>query len=176
MKIEIEKYLKENRLRLDVDQPDEMRIWSGIRDKLKKDKAKSGNWFWKVAVVFLVAVLSTYITVKETSKEQVIVITLGDISKELGQQEAELKQIVDLKWKELEPFSGKEKSEFKFIFDELDELDEIYKTYEQDLNTIGKNEQIINVLLDYYEKKIQLLNQLALEIEKQKNHENNITL
>jgi hypothetical protein len=172
MKTNIEKYLKENRLKLDTDQPDDDRIWKGINKQvIRKDKRPQSDWFWKIAAVFLLGVLTTYIVVKETTTEKVVVITLGDISKDLGQQEAELKMVVNRKWQEIEPLTATEKSQFKFILDELNELDNIYKTYENDLNTVGENEQIVNVLLDYYQKKIQLLNRLSMEIQKQKNHE-----
>ncbi|MEZ5104938.1 MAG: hypothetical protein R2757_10620 [Draconibacterium sp.] len=176
MKMELEKYLTKNRLRLDVDEPDNERIWERINSGLKKDRQLQSNWFWKIAAVFLFGVLTTYVVVKETSKEQVVIITLGDISKELGQREAELKQVVNTKWKEIEPLTQEQKTEFQFLLNELNELDEVYKTYEKDLYITGENEQIINVLLDYYEKKIRILNRLSLEIQKQKNNENNITL
>jgi len=176
MKMELEKYLTKNRLRLDVDEPDDERIWEKINSGLKKDRQLQSNWFWKIAAVFLFGVLTTYVVVKETSKEQVVIITLGDISKELGQREAELKQVVNTKWEEIEPLTQEQKTEFQFLLNELNELDEVYKTYEKDLYITGENEQIINVLLDYYEKKIRILNRLSLEIQKQKNNENNITL
>jgi hypothetical protein len=176
MNLDIEKYLKKNRLRLDAEQPYDDRIWNEIRKEIQKEKTVQSNWFWKIAAVFLFGVLITYIVVKESTKQQVVIVTLADVSKELGQQEAELKLIADKKWEELQPISAKEKSQFQFLFDELNELDNIYKTYEKDLYTVGENEQIINVLLDYYEKKIRILNRLSLEIQKQKNNENTITL
>ncbi|MBK6285027.1 MAG: hypothetical protein IPF54_22435 [Draconibacterium sp.] len=134
------------------------------------------NWFWKIAAVFLFGVLITYGVVKESTKQQVVIVTLADISKDLRQQEAELKLIVDKKWEEIKPLSAAEKTQFQFLLDELNELDKIYNTYEKDLYEIGKNEQIINALLDYYEKKIRILNRLSLEIQKQKNHEKTVTL
>jgi hypothetical protein len=87
-----------------------------------------------------------------------------------------LKQVVTKKWEELQPLTAEEKSEFGFLLDELKELDKVYKTYEEDLYKTGENEQIINALLDYYEKKIRLLNRLSMEIEKQKNYETTIEL
>ncbi len=114
--------------------------------------------------------------VKETTREKVVIVTLADVSKELGEQEAELKLIADEKWAEISPLSDEEKTQFQFLFDELNELDKVYKSYGKDLNEFGENEQIINVLLDYYEKKIRILNRLNLEIQKQKGHENNVTL
>ena len=176
MKQDVEQYLKENRLKLDSEQPDDSKIWRGIQGGLKTKKEFRNNGFWKIAAIFLLGILTTYVVVKETSEENVVVISLGDISPELGQKEAEYKRVVDQKWAEIKPLSEEEIKQFGFLLDELDELDKIYKSYENDLHSVGENEQIINVLLDYYQKKLQLLNRLSLEIQKQKNHENNVTI
>ncbi len=175
MKLEIEKYLRKNRWKLDADTPDDELIWDGIQQKMNRQHNQPNNRFWKIAAVFLLGILATYVVVKETTEDKIVVVTLSDISKDLGEQEAELKLTVAKKWKEIEPLTAAEKSEFKFLFDEMNELDKVYKIYEQELYNNGENEQIIHALLDYYEKKIRLLNRLSLEIEKQKNYEN-ITL
>lgn len=174
--MKLEKYLKENRLRLDAEQPDDELLWKGISQQLRKNKPERGNWFWKIAAVFLFGVLITYVTVKETSKEKVVIISLADVSKELGEQEAALKLVADKKWAEIGPLSVEDKTQFQFLLDELNELDKVYSEYEKDLNEIGGNEQIINALLDYYEKKIRILNRLSLEIQKQKSHEDKVTI
>lgn len=174
--MDIEKYLKTNRLKLDTEAPDDEIIWNGIKKGLVRNQKTSSGWFWKIAAVFLFGVLLSYIFVKENQKEQVIIITLADVSKELGIQETELKQIVNKKWEEINLIPEEEKLQFKFLFDELNELDKVYKTYENDLFTTDENEQIIAVLLDYYEKKIRILNRLSLEIKKQKNNKSNRNL
>jgi hypothetical protein len=174
--MELKKYLKENRLRLDTDEPDDERIWKEVNHRIRKENQGNNNWFWKVAAVFLFGVLITYVTIKETEKEKVVIISLADISEELGEKEAALKLVADKKWSEIGPLSVEDKTQFQFLLDELTELDKVYGEYEKDLNELGGNDQIINALLDYYEKKIRILNRLSLEIQKQKNHENNVTL
>lgn len=176
MKTNIEKYLDENRLKLDTELPDDSEIWNGISSRIAKQRSVQTNQFWKLAAVFLLGVLITYVIVNETKNEKVVVVTLGDVSDELGQKESELQLVADKKWQEISPLSEQQKSEFSFLLDELDELDKIYATYSNDLTELGSNEQIISTLLDYYEKKINILNRLALEIQKQENHENNVTL
>jgi hypothetical protein len=176
MKLKIGKYLQKNRLKLDVETPDDNVIWRGIRKELHPQRQIPGGWFWKAAAIFLLGVLTTYVVVRENPNEKVVVITLADISEDLGKREAALKFLVDKKWEEIHPLSAKETSQFQFLLDELNELDNVYKTYEQDLYKTGENEQIVRALLDYYEKKIKILNRLSLEIEKQKNYENTISL
>ena len=176
MKMELKKYLKENKLMLDVEQPDDDKIWKEISLRTKNENHLKSGWFWKIAAVFLFGILITYVTIKETEKEKVVIISLADISKELGEKEAALKLVADKKWAEIGQLSPEDKTQFQFLLDELKELDKVYAEYEKDLTEIGGNEQIINALLDYYEKKIRILNRLSLEIQKQKNHEDNVTI
>lgn len=176
MKQDLEKYLKENRLKLDVEEPEADLVWEGIRSGVNKKRQLIPNWFWKVAAILIFVMSGTYFVVNETSKDKMVVITLADISTELGEQEAELQQVVDLKWKQVEPLLPDSNLHLQFLLAEINELDTIYKTYQQDLGQTETNERIIRAMLDYYEKKIRILNRLQLEIEKQKDHENTITL
>jgi len=176
MKQDLEKYLKENRLRLDVDQPDDNSIWEGIRRGTDKKRQSSPYWFWKVAAIFIFVVSATYFVVIETSEKQVVIVTLSDISEDLGNQEEQLKQVVNLKWEEVQQELPRESTDFQFLLDELNELDAIYATYQKDLNKTIDNEPVIRAMLDYYEKKIKILNRLLLEIEKQKYHDETVIL
>nr|WP_321487251.1 hypothetical protein [uncultured Draconibacterium sp.] len=175
MKQDLEKYLKEQRLKLDVEAPEPDIVWEGIRNQLHQNKKQSlPHWFWKVAAIFLFVVSATYFVVNETSEKQVMLVQLSDISKDLGQQEASLQQVVNTKWKKVEQELPEENSEIQFLLNELNNLDQIYATYQKDLNNTMDNEPVIHVMLDYYQKKIKVLNRILLEIEKQKHHETNM--
>ncbi len=176
MKQELEKYLKTNRLRLDSDQPDEESVWEGIKSGLNKKQHVLPTWFWKVAAIFIFIVSATYFVVNETKDNTVVAITLADISDDLGNQEAELQHLVNLKWEEVKPLLPKEKTEIDFLLNEINELDKVYKSYQNDLSISDANEENIVALLDYYQKKMKILNRILHEIEKQKNHEKTIHL
>ena len=176
MQTELEKYLKEKRLLLDVDQPDEDSVWEGIKAGMEKKRKVIPLWLWRVAAVFLFAALTTYLVINESRQKQIVFVTLSDVSKELGEQEAQLQTIANQKWNEVQPMLINTNDEFRFLLDELEELEDIYHIYQQDLNEIGANEFIIHAMLDYHEKKIRILDRLLLEIQKQKDHEETITL
>ena len=176
MKQDLKKYLKKKRWELDVEEPDIDAIWSGIQQKTNSKRFVLPGWFWKVAAIFLFAVTVTYTITDIRNKNQMVVITLADISKDLGQEEAQLKQMVSLKWEEVELQLPDDRSDFRFLFDELKELDKVYADYQKDLYKTGPNKQIIEAMLDYYQKKIRLLNRMLMEIQKQKEHENTIQL
>jgi len=174
MKKTIEKYLKEKRLKLDIEEPEQDMIWEGIKNGLQQKKQGLPEWFWKVAALFIFAISVTYIALNDTSEKQIVIIELADISKDLGAQETELQRLVHVKWEKVQQQLPEENTELQFLLDELHELDEIYNTYQKDLNQTINNEPVIRAMLDYYEKKVKILNRLLLEIEKQKNHETSI--
>ena len=175
MKQDLEKILREKRLKLDAEEPEADLIWEGIRSEMQKKKGLP-DWFWKVAAIFIFAVSVSYFVLNETSRNKVIVLSLSDISGELGMQEQQLKQQVSLKWEQVQPQLPEENKEVTFLLDELKQLDAIYATYQKDLNRTLDNEPVVRAMLDYYEKKIKILNRILLEIEKQKQYENTITL
>jgi septal ring factor EnvC (AmiA/AmiB activator) len=176
MKEKIEKYLKEKRLKLDVEEPEQDLIWEGIRSRLQQKKKGLPEWFWKVAAIFIFVASASYFITNETSKKQIVVVNLSDVSKELGEQENQLKHLANLKWEEVQQQLPEKNTELQFLLDELHELDAIYDTYRHDLNQTINNEPVVRAMLDYYEKKVKILNRLLLEIEKQKYHEETITL
>ena len=174
MNNDLEKYLKENRLKLDTDEPNEDLIWRGIEGGINKKDNLLPHWFWKVAAIFLFVVSASYLIINETKEETNTLFSLADISEDLGKQEAELQQLVSLKWEEVKPFIADESSNIQFLIDELNELGHVYESYQEDLKNTGANEQIINALLDYYTKKIRILSRISHEIQKQKSHEKTI--
>lgn len=176
MKEDLEKYLKTKRLRLDVEEPEVDMIWEGVKHDLSAKKSVLPQWFWKVAAIFIFVVSASYFIINETTGDRVVLVNLADISEDLGTQEAQLQQLVSLKWDEVQNQLPEENEEFQFLLDELKSLDEVYATYQKDLNSTVNNEPVIRAMLDYYEKKIRILNRLLLEIEKEKYHDETITL
>lgn len=174
MKQDLEKILKEKRLKLDVEEPESDLIWDGIRSGLHKKK-QLPDWFWKAAI-FIFVMSATYFIASEHSKKQVVILTLADISTDLGKQEQTLKQEVNLKWEEVEKQLPDNDPEIQFLLQQLNEMDAIYASYQKDLNRSLDNEPVIHSMLDYYEKKIRILNRLLMEIEKQKQVEEDLKL
>ncbi|MBT8350230.1 MAG: hypothetical protein KJO26_03210, partial [Deltaproteobacteria bacterium] len=55
-----------------------------------------------------------------------------------------------------------------FLMEELKFLDKIYEEAMVDLEQTGYSEQIVNIIFDTYEKRIEILEQIILEIQKSK--------
>lgn len=175
MKKDLERILKEKRLKLDIEEPENDLIWEGIRSGVNQ-KRHVPVWMWKVAAIFIFVVSATYYIVNETSNKQVVIYTLSDISGDLGEQEKALNQQVNLKWEQVQTQLTNNNDEVQFLLEQMNELDAVYQSYQQDLNRTLDNEPVVRAMLDYYEKKIKILNRILLEIEKQENYEETTSL
>jgi hypothetical protein len=171
MKIKLDKYLKSKREQLDVEEPDEILLWEGIRKGLPEEK-KGGFNIWKVAAIVLAFITFSYILYNESSQDQKF--TLSQISKSLGEREKEYRQVIKLKMQsahidDLSIYS--EDDILPVLFSELDELDTIYLEAMQDLERHGYLEPIVDIIFDTYEKRIRLLEQIMMESQKLKIYE-----
>lgn len=167
-----DEYLKKNRNLLDVDEPDDDLIWQGISGKL--EKKKSFFSFWKVAAAVLILLTGAYfISRKAQPVQESVSVTLASISPELATQEKSFFLIIDQKLKELEEREIN-KEAYASFFEELEILDELNAEYLEDLNTGPVSPRLISALLRYYEQKIRILEQLLMEIEKNKYHESKV--
>ncbi len=91
----------------------------------------------------------------------------------LGEQEKYYQRLVaqkelEIGLKEISPV------DYQDIFQELKALDELRNEYFKDLAKVPVDEQLVNTLLRFYEREIQILERLKNEIEKRNNHEERI--
>jgi DNA gyrase/topoisomerase IV subunit A len=168
---QFEKYIKENRQGLDIENPprvdwDQVAEASGLR---KKDR---GMMIWKIAASFLLLVsasLAIMLVQNENQKEQVP--TLGDLAPEYKAVEAEYKTQIDKLTSELD-YNQLKNTESEWLLQELQSLEEVNEEYRNQIETTLKKEKLIKILIDQYEKKLKTLKRIELEINRQKNEEN----
>ena len=173
MNSNFDEYIKKNRNLLDVDEPNDDLIWLGINNK--QTKKKSFFSLWKIAATILILLAGAfYLSRIIQADKQAVSMTLASISPELANQEMSFFLVIDKQLEEIEK-SKINKETYAPFFDELKILDELNAEYLEDLNTEPVNPRLISALLRYYEQKIRILEQLLMEIEKTKNHENKIT-
>lgn len=162
MKIEdLIKKRKED-LNLDTPQPD---LWAGIKNNWKKDRSAQFTW-WKVAALIFITtsigLLIHNISLQNTVDE---LASLGDISTEYRALENDYVTQINKLEAEIPMKEVKSSEDFQWILEELSTLEEVNQLYRKDIGKINE-EQLVGVLVDYYEKKIKLLRKLELEIER----------
>ncbi|WP_424961122.1 hypothetical protein [Ekhidna sp.] len=160
----IEDLIKKRKENLDIDSPPPD-LWDGIKQEWKNEKSVKLSW-WKVAAVIFITT-SVGLLIHNISLQNTVdkLASLGDISTEYRELEdnyvSQINQLeANIPMKEL-----KSNEDFQWIQEELKTLDEVNKLYRQDIGKINE-EQLVGVLVDYYEKKIKLLRKLELEIKR----------
>jgi hypothetical protein len=178
----LEDYLKEERAGLDVESPDDEAVWPGIERKLlirsdrHRSERKRSGWtsIRNLAAVCLLMFCLGYIT-----KDIIISIgsgkkvTLSSIDSDLGKREDGYKQLMNLKYRDVDEYRNTDSLVVWQLFKELEKLDTIYMQSINDLKILGPNDKVINTIFDTYENRIRLLELIVLETNRTKNHEKN---
>jgi len=187
MSTDLEKYLLEQRNKLDVESPDDLSIWEGIRNRQGKKNASLKRPPGKtvmmrvrnIAAIALIALLAGYV-INDIADDigPGKKIALSAINGELAQKERDYRKLIRYKKQELGSFRTTGNIIISELTEELGRLDEIYNTLTSDLKTMGYNEKIINAIFDTYEKKVHILELIILETNKTEKNENreNISL
>lgn len=178
-----EKYLKENRHLLDVEDPRDDTIWkmiekNSIKPKSKELKVKTIFLFnttsRRIAAAALIILALSYITIDLTvgislKNENY----LSQVGEEYGNIEKEYIRTVKYKEQEVKEVGKADTDIIKSIIDELNELDELFKITSRDLIELGDNQQAVNTIFNIYERKIELLERIIIETNKNMNYEKN---
>ncbi len=171
MGTDIEKIIREQRNELDIENPPDM-LWEGIERNLSLKKPKQNfTWIWRAAAIgFLLvssALLVLYINEKSVNDQ---LTSLGDISQEYDSLEKTYKRDIDQIQSSLE-IKTVHREELSWLFDELEFLEEMNKTYKEELANYGGKEKVVSTLIDYYEKKLKILKRIELEIQRKNNED-----
>lgn len=167
----LEELIKNRKDELNLDTPPP-ELWDDLKKEWKNDKSSPFSW-WKVAAVIFITtsigLLVHNITLQNTVDE---LASLGDISSEYREMEnGYITQINELE-SEIPIKDLKSSQDFNWIIEELNTLEEVNELYRQDIGKINE-QQLVGVLIDYYEKKIKLLRKLELEIKRANKFKNN---
>lgn len=164
----IKKYIDKNRAELDqAELP--ANLWNSIRGEIKAPPKKRFPYYW-VAAVLIIAVSisflwqSEFLKTKQEAQRQVLPSSFLSLEKNYSRDLdslqnriplAELKQDPDLNW----------------ILVELEALEKINDKYRADIGKGVPEEELVKVLIDYYEKRLHLLIRIERELKrKEKRH------
>ncbi len=170
---DIEQQIKDQRHLMDVENPPED-VWDGIRDKWKPKSTSASTLWWKVAAGLFLASSIALLVYNQSLRQQVEQLaTLGDISEKYREIENDYKLEINKLSQQVGFDEVALNNEYSWIIDELNQLENVNKEYRKDIGNNADQEQLIDALLDYYEKKIRLLKKLELEINRRQNEEIN---
>ncbi len=173
MKSAFEKYLEAQRSRLDVESPDDALIWEGINRGLQQRKKRRDGFFWKAAAVLIFLASATYVLYNEMyrPRQNIYNISLSDIDPSYSQRVETYQAAINQKMQEVEELETPGTTDMKAYFEEMRQLDRMFREYQEDYRMLGRNERLIRAMLDYYDKKVRILDRMLMEIQKQKDNE-----
>ena len=169
--MKFEEYIRKNRPMLDVDLSDEDVIWVGISHSLEKHAKQKRIYYWRYALLaaaMVVIVFAAGLHVTKKSEHQLIFVNLDP---KLAKQEAELVSLIGNYTQQIE-HENYNLETLSTSPDELKYTDKLIEVYSADLRQYGANPELIETLLDLYEKKIMLLKSMLNEIKQEKEYEN----
>ena len=170
----IEEYIRKNRNQLDVDQPDEDYLWTGISHSINTKRSRNRFLTLKIAAAAAIVITLSFITYHVTSLRHNQQLILAKIDPNLAKQEAQSQQQIKTYYQVLQK-TDYDEDLLTTNFKDLEYIDTLIQKYSDDLSKYGPNPKLLNSLMDLYQKKIKLLDRMLNEIEKNKRYENNKT-
>ena len=168
--MKIEEYIRRNKKKLDVREPNVEGMWSDIQHQLNNKRERRIYFYRWVAASVLVFVLVGALIRHEVIVQRQI-SSLSQINRELAEKETNYNQQVNQKWVEYSTMNGNASCIEPILIDELRELDTIYQKGINDIKRDGYNDRAVVILLETYEKRLRIIEKLVYEKQKQTNYE-----
>ncbi len=172
---QLEKHILKNREELDkVEQSNIDKMWAEIQKEVPAIKTKRmalviGLRRIAVAASFmLIGGVAVWLFMNKTTDNKPA--SLADFYPELLETENNYRQTIALKEAAI-PFDSLDLFIFEDILKELKTLEDMKESTLEDLPHYTQNERVVNALMRYYERKIQILERLSNEYQKSKRDE-----
>lgn len=174
-----EKYLRERREELDrIETPRREVIWEGVQAGLQESASGSGwtlkignYWRWSIAAGLAIAVSLGVWLWPGGGDDAANGEGWAQFYPALADEEQQFKRLVAEKEAQIQ-LDDLNRSDFSDIFEELQLLEEVHLQMKEDLPVTLSEEELVQILMKYYERKIRILERLSREIEKRKRDEN----
>lgn len=173
----LEKTVNENRSLFDSFKPDEGHFvrFEHRLNQLHKSKSKTFTlgFILKAAVITLLVVLSGLWIYDNTFTTPAIKkgIALREISPEYNEVEMYYTRLVNQKYNEINEYSFIDGKQKKMLMHELNEMDFIYENLKKDLILNPNDDRVINAMIQHYQLKVEVMNQILGQLQQVKNME-----
>lgn len=161
----LEKFIIQHREEFDVEVPS-LKVWAGIDKEMAQKTAKRVRLrkMMSIAasvVVLLIAGAILGIQINEASNEEAIT-SLSDIAPEYADLEQHYKSQVNQKYQQLVSYNHD-----VYVEEDLAQLDAIFEELKLEFQNVpkGSEEHIINAMINNYQTKIDILEQVLEKIQ-----------
>ena len=163
----IKKYIEENRSKLDQAEVPS-KLWESISPQIKAPPKKRYPWYWAAAIVVLG--LSLPLVWQTQLKEKALPQQRQLLPSSFLSLERNYSQELDSLQKRIPLAKLQEDPDLNWIFNELNALEKINEKYRADIGKGVPEEELVKVLIDYYEKRLHLLIRIERELKRKEKH------
>ncbi len=165
--MQIKKYIDKNRIKIDhAEIPSE--LWDSISPHIKAPPKKRYPWYWAVAILVLALGIPLFwqMPLKEKDmpqQRQLLPSSFLSLERNYRQELDSLNNRIPLAELQKDP-------DLNWIFNELSALEKINEKYRADIGRGVPEEELVKVLIDYYEKRLHLLIRIERELKRKEKH------
>ncbi|MBN2520884.1 MAG: hypothetical protein JXB17_10295 [Bacteroidales bacterium] len=169
----IDDIIKENKDLFNSEEPNHghfERFFKKLEKQNKNHLIYSLYKYLKVAAVIILVILSSLYIYENLISTKNKIITLSDISPEYREAENYFITVVNSKYEQIKSFNFEDDKQKEILLKELDEMDSLYDSLQNDLQTTPNDERIINAMINYYQFKIEILNNIIEQLQNFNNY------
>jgi hypothetical protein len=173
----LENKITENRFLFDDMEP-ENGHYDRFRQKLGKIRPVRKfyiPYYLKVAVVLILVSFSSIFIYEMiiSPRFEKNRYSFGKLSPEYREVEDYFIHTINVKYNQLQKLDIDDKTQKNMIIEELNEMDKIYQSLSKELQNDPNNERIINAMIQHYQLKLDILNEITNQLEIIKNSASN---
>lgn len=172
MKDKLKSHINKNRSEFELYQTDIEGIWSEIEDALEKNRPNQFKWrtVLKVAASIMLVFVVGFLAIRyvDNIRKYEDGFSLAEISPELAEAEFYYSRLVDEKFALIRSNNDQLGP---LITQEFEVLDSAYQDLKNDLKDNMDNEEVINAMIQNYRIKLQILEQILDNMERNEDKE-----
>ncbi len=173
----IEDIIKNNKEMFNSEEPFEghfERFSQKLKNQSKRTFRIISIKILKVAIITLLIGLSAmWIYDNKIRPKSSTQYTLSNVSKEYAEVENYYISTINTSYNEIKSFDFYEKNQKKMLLRELQGIDSLYISLQKDLKSNPTDQRIIDAMINYYQMKVELLNQIITQLKQLNNQLNN---
>lgn len=174
---DLDNILQKNRGLFDTNEPSDghfKRFEQKLNELNSKKKTFTFGYILKAAAVAILVVLSglwVYDNINETQINKGI--ALSEISPEYGEVEMYYTHLVNQKYGEIKQSTSLDSLQKEILVHELNNMDSIYENLKKDLTENPNDKRVINAMIQHYQLKVEVMNQILSQLHQVQNINNN---
>jgi hypothetical protein len=124
------------------------------------------SYYLKVAAIIVGVSVSSILVYEMLRPDKISEsYTFGTLSQEFRDAEDYFLKTIQTKYSEIEQIQFDDPEQKELILKELEEMDQLYKQLVKDFNTDPDNEMVVNAMIQHYQLKINILNNILIQLE-----------